>query len=227
MSFAKASRKEEDVKQSGGGKYITASGFYPVNIIAPFVNVGKKGAESVDLYVEFNGQKQPVYGNLRITNNDGSSNDIGSKIFNQLLIIADVDNVNDPIEGELPLGKKGAMKDCAILEDLSDIDVIIRVQMEYGSYMGSFTEKKVIKGFYRAEDKATAEEIVNGSDPGKGYEADEKYVNNITYKDGVTPEQIASWIAAKRPQDTAGNDASSTEDKKPAFGKKRFKTEAE
>lgn len=227
MSFAKTSRKAEDVKQSGGN-HITASGIYPVNIIAPLVSVSNGGSTTVDMYVDHNGQKQVIYGNLRVTNNDGSSNQIGAKIFNQLLIIAGLEDVADPVEAELPVGKKEAMKDCAVLEDLADLDVLMRVQMEYGAWNGNITEKKVIKGFYRAEDKATAEEIVNEAEFGKGFEADQKYVNNVTYKDEVTPEMVEQWIAAKRPKGTAGDAASggdtatSGKEKAPAFGKKRF-----
>lgn len=227
MSFAKASTKQEDVKQSGGN-YINGSGIYPIHVIAPFVSVSNGGSKSVDLFLEHSGQKQPLYGNLRITNNDDTSNKIGAKIFNQMMIIAGVDEVADPIEAELPMGKNGAMKDAAVLEDLSDIDILVRVQMEYGAHNGDITEKKIIKSFYRAEDKATAEEIVNETDFGKGYENDQKYVNNVTYKDDVTEEQVTAWIAAQRPKGTAGDTGdSSGKEKPPAFGKKRFAGKSE
>lgn len=224
MSFAKASRKAEDVKQSGGGKYIGGSGIYPVKILAPFVSVSNGGSQSVDLFVEHNGQEQVVYGNLRVTNNDGSRNDIGSKIFNQLLIIAGIDDVADPVEGELPIGKDGKPKEAAILEDLCDIEVLMRIQMEYSAWNGNIQEKKIIKGFYRPGDCATAEEIVNETEPGKGYANDQKYVDNVTYHNDLTAEQIEQWIKDKRPKGTAGDAAASGEDKKspPKFGKKRF-----
>jgi len=225
MSFAKTSKKAEDVKQSGGA-YINKSGIYPVHIIAPLVSVSNGGSTSVDMYVEHSKQKQVIYGNLRVTNNDGTPNKIGAKVFNQLLIIANLDDVADPIEAELPIGKKEKMKDCAVLEDLADISVLMRVQMEYSAYNGNIQEKKIIKGFYRAEDNATAEEIVNESEAGAGFAADQKYVNNITYKDGVTEEQVTAWIAAKRPDGTAGDSADTAggkSEKAPAFGsKKRF-----
>ena len=223
MSFAKASKKAADVKQSGGN-YINGSGIYPVNVIAPLVSVSNGGSTSVDMYVDHAKQKQVIYGNLRVTNNDGTPNKIGSKIFNQLMVIAGVDEVADPVEHELPIGKKEKMKDCAVLEDLADIDVLMRIQMEYGAWNGNITEKKIIKGFYRAEDKATAEEIVNETEAGAGYEADQKYVNNVTYKDDITPEQVAEWISAQRPDGTAGGsgDTAGSAKKAPAFGKKRF-----
>ena len=218
MSFATASKKKEDVQQ-GGSNHITGSGVYPVRILAPVVSVSKGGSASVDLYLEHLGQKQIVYGNLRVTNNDGSPNKIGAKIFNQLLIIADVDQVADPVSGELPIGKKEAMKEVDILEDLCDLDVMMRIQMEYSLYHDNIQEKKIIKAFFRAGDNATAEEIVNEETPGAGYERELKYVNNITFKDGLDEETIAKWIADKRP---SGSGSGSAPAKAPSFGSKRF-----
>lgn len=224
MSFAKASKKQEDVKQ-GGSNYITASGVYPIKVLAPVVSVSKGGSQSVDLYVDHLGQKQIVYGNLRITNNDDSPNKIGAKIFNQLLIIADVDAVADPVSAELPIGKKNskgdsAMKEVDILEDLCDLEVLMRIQMEYSIFNSNIQEKKIIKSFFRASDLATAEEIVNDETPGAGYEREQKYVNNITFKNDLTEEVIAQWIKDKRPEGTGGG--SSAPEKAPSFGSKRF-----
>ena len=222
MSFFSASKKAEDVKQ-GGSNHITTSGVYPVTVLAPVVSVSDNGSTTVDLYVDHQGQKQIVYGNLRITNNDGSPNKIGAKIFNQLLIIAGLDAVADPVEHQLPIGKNEALKDCAVLEDLADIDVLLRVQMEYTVWNGDIKEKKVVKSFFRASDRATAEEIVNDKDFGSGYEKEEKYFANITYKDGLTPEAISAWISAGRPKGTGGDAAGSGEKKEtPSFGQKRF-----
>ncbi|MCP4489786.1 MAG: hypothetical protein GY820_21085 [Gammaproteobacteria bacterium] len=218
MSFYKASKKSEDVKQ-GGNSYITKSGFWPVKIIAAIVNTSKGGSQSIDLYVDHAGQKQIVYGNLRIYNNDGSSNKIGAKIFNQLIIIAGLDDVAEPVERELPIGKDGKMEDCAVLEDLCNIDCVMRTQMEYNSYEGNIQEKKVIKAFFRAEDNATAEEIVNESTPGAGYEREQKYTDKITLKDGITEAMVTQWIADKRPSGTARNGGNV---EKPSFTKRRF-----
>lgn len=229
MSFFKSSKKAEDVKQ-GGSNHITASGVYPVTILAPIVSVSKNGSTSIDMYVDHKGQKQVIYGNLRITNNDDSENKIGSKIFNQLLIIAGKDEVSEPIEVELPIGKKEALKEAAILEDLTDIPVLMRIQMEYSVYNGKVQEKKVIKAFFRESDKASAEEIVNETNIGESFEREMKYVDNVTYKDDLTPESIQAWIAGGR-QDglPAGSSAGSSSEpaKKPAFGKRRFGADKE
>ncbi len=223
MSFFKASTKTEDIKQ-GGSNHITSSGVFPVTIIAPIVSVSKNGSTTVDLYLNHQGQKQVTYGNLRITNNDGSPNKIGAKIFNQLLIIAGVEEIADPIEADLPVGKKEAMKPCAVLEDLADIDILMRVQMKYSVFKGNIQEKKEIKGFFRASDNATAEEIVNETDIGKGFEREKKYLNNVTYLDGLTEEAVKAWIQKGRPLGTAsGTPTTGTgTDTPPSFGQKRF-----
>jgi len=222
MSFFTASKKKEDVKQ-GGSNHITGSGVYPVKVLAPVVSISKGGSTTVDLFIDHQGQKQIIYGNLRVTNNDGSPNTIGAKVFNQMMIIAGLDEVADPVEVELPIGKNSAMKTVTALEDLADIEILMRIQMEYGFYNGAITEKKVIKAFFRASDNATAEEIVNGTEAGKGYEAEMKYVNNVTYQDGVTPEQVAAWIASGRKESgKTGDTSSATTAAAPKFGARRF-----
>lgn len=223
MSFFKKSTSKEDLKQGGSSGYLNASGCYPVNIIAPFVSVSPNGSTSVDLFVEHEKQKQVIYGNLRVTNNDGSPNQIGSKVFNQLLIIADLEDVAEPIEAELPIGKNGKEQDVSVLEDLADIDVLMRIQMEYNIYNGNIQEKKVIKAFFRAEDNASAEEIVNGEGFGSQYEKESSYFDNVTYKDGLDAEAVAKWISEGRPKGTAGGATGTVAKKgdKPSFGKKR------
>jgi len=93
--------------------------------------------------------------------------------------------------------------------------------MEYTKFNNKIQERKVIKGFYRLSDGASAEEIVNETEAGLQMEKDQKYVNNITYKDGLTPEDIATWIAGGR-QNAGGSAAPKAAAKKPSFGKKRF-----
>ena len=220
MSFFKKSVDKADLEQSTGGKYINGSGVYAVNIVAPIVSAGKNGGISIDLYVNHKDQAQMIYGNLRIENNNGDVNKIGAKTFNQLLVIADVDDVADPIEAELPIGKKEALKDVSVLEDLADINVIVRIQQEYSVWKTDIKEKSVIRGFYRTKDNASAEEIVNETEAGKQYESESKYFDNVTYKDGLDAEIVEEWIKAKRPKGTGGG-STSTPPKTPSFGKPR------
>lgn len=223
MSFFQASTKKEDVQQGGDSSYISGSGFFPCTILAAIANKSTGGSTYVDFFVDYNGKKQIVYGNLRLKNNDGQDNKYGQKVFNQLLIIAGIDSVSDPVEGQLPIGKEGAMKDCAILEDLSglDLDVVMRVQMEYSVYQGDIKEKKNIKAFFRGADNATAEEIVNDSEAGAGYAREQKYKDLVTYQDDLTEEVVNEWISLKRPSDTIPG-ATAEAKPKPNFGKSRF-----
>jgi len=221
MSFFKASTDKKDLEQNSGGNYINKSGVYDVNLIVPFVSVSKGGSTVVDLFVDYNGQKQPVYGNMRITNNNGEPNKIGSKVFNQLVIIAGVEEVSEPVDAELPIGKKGAAKDVPVLEDLSDIDVTVHVQMEYSVNNGNIQESKVIRGFYRTDDKASAEEIVNGANAGTQYEKNTKFFESDYYRDGLEEEQVKEWIKAGRPKGTANGGSSSSTSKTPSFSKKK------
>lgn len=222
MSFFKAKTDKKALEQTSGSNYLNASGCYPVNIIAPFASVTEKGSVSVDLFLEHKEQKQVIYGNMRITNNDGNENAIGAKVFNQLMIIAGVEEVGDPIDAELPIGKKDAAKDVGVLEDLTDVDIILRMQMEYTVWNGNIQESKVIKGFFRAEDNASAEEIVNETEAGVQYAKDSKYFEIVTYKDGLDAAAVAAWVTDGRPKGTAGSGgASSTAAKKPSFGQKK------
>ena len=225
MAFANKSVSKEDVSQSVSS-YITKSGIYPVEILAAFVDTNAKESSVVNLFINHEDQQQVIYGNLRVTNNGGAENKIGMKIFNQLLIIADLDVCNDPVEMELPIGKDQADKTVAVLEDLSDTEVLLRIQIEYTQYEGDMVirENKVIKGFYRAEDKATAEEIVNDKDFGVGFEKDQKYVENITYKDNLTEDDITAWVAnGRKSGGKASGSTASAKPKTPKFGdKKKF-----
>lgn len=228
MGFANVNKSEEAIKDSGGGsKYLSFSGVYPVTIVGAFASEGTGGSTSVDFCVEHDGQVQVVYGNLRVFNNDGTENKIGMGTFNKLAVIAGLDTVSDPIEGELPIGKDQAMTDVALLDDFTDLECQMQIQLEYSIFSGNIQEKKVIRNFWTA-DGSSAAEVTNDKDHGKNLETTlEKYASNITYKDDLTPEAIAAWVADGRPKGTAGKAGGakanapkmSTGPKKAKFGK--------
>ena len=220
MSFATAKTDTKSLEQSSGSKFITKSGLYPVTILAPFVSVGKNGAQTVDLFVEYEEKAQTIYGKMSLTNNDGKPNEIGAKIFNQLLVVSGVDDVADPVDMELPIGKKGADKEVAVLEDLQDISCFLEIQMTYNIWNNSIQENSIIRGFYR-EDKASAAEVVNETEVGVQFAKQEAYASNDYLQDGLTPEQVAEWIKAKRPKNTANGGGSASAASAPSFGKKR------
>jgi len=226
MAIFKTKRDKESVAERTGGnsKYITQPGIFDVNVIAAFVNEGKGGSLSVDFFIDKDEQPQPLYGNLRITNNSGDENKIGAATFNKLLVILDEDEAADPEEATLPMGKDGADKDVAVIPNLTDFDIKVWVAIEYSVYNGSIKEKKVIRNFYRADDGASAEEIVNEAEPGVQYAKDLEYLETsenkgVIYKDDLTKETIDKWIKGGRKEGTIGG---STSVKKPSFAKKRF-----
>ena len=226
MAFAKKNTDKDAVKAQTSN-YINASGIYTVNVLAAFVDTSAAGSSVVNFYVENEGQAQVLYGNMRVTNKNNANgdtveNEIGMKLFNRMLVVADIDEVGDPVEGELPIGKGGDDKVVAILEDLADVEIQIRIQLEYSKYQGKINENKVIREFYRAGDNASAAEIVNDEDNhGTAFDKDQKYVDNITYKDDLTAADIAKWIAGGRESGGAGA-ADKPKAKTPSFGTKRF-----
>jgi len=227
--FTKQTDTESVTEFVGGGdsKYISKSGMYPINVIVPFVSTGREKHTTIDLFVEYNEQKQVIYGGMTFTNKDGKPNVIGRKILNKLVTLAGVDDVDDPVEAELPIGKKGAMKDVPVLESLADVDVIMQIRMEYGVWNNSITEKTVIKSFFRVSDNASVEEIV-AAEQGKDVEFGAQYAalaenaDFVTYNDGLTEEQVAEWIKNKRPKNSVGSGSTSTtQTRKPSFGRKK------
>ena len=74
MAFFKIDTSEENVKDySGdGGKWLNKSGIYDVIIKAVIVDTTAKGSEYLNLWIEYEGQLQPLYQAMRLTNNDGS-----------------------------------------------------------------------------------------------------------------------------------------------------------
>lgn len=207
-----------------GGNHINTSGIYDVTIKNIIVDINDKGARSLNLYVDNAGTPQVLFGAIKLDNNDGTPN-FQAALFSKLCVVAGVEDVSDPEEATLPIGKDKADKDVAVLPDFVDIDVKMRVQMEYSivpegyQKAGQISEKKVIKAFYTAEG-ASANEILNETEVGVNLEKDMKYADNVTYKDGLTAESVAAWIAGGRQGTVAGSSAPKTAAPKPTFGKK-------
>ena len=224
MAFRTVKTSEEHVKDytGDGGNYLNKSGMYEVVIKAVIVDSSPSGSEYLNLWVEYNGQEQPIFQAMRLTNNDGSEN-LGAKLFTKLCVIAgatDGAEIPDPVTRMIPIGEKGAEKECRVLEIFDDTPVHLRLQMEYGMYEGKVQERKNIRNFFRFEDKATAAEIINETEVGKQYEQELEYADKITLKDGLTEEDVAEWEKNRR----KGDSNKKEEPKKPAggFGGKRF-----
>lgn len=216
MSFIKINRDEAVVKESkGGGSYLSKSGIYPVTIKFASVSINDYNARSIDFNVDYNGNSSTLYG-LKLDNNDGSENYM-YPIFNNLAIIAGLDDISEPEEQEHAVGKDNEVKSFMVLDDFTGLEVLVRVQQEYSKYNNEIKSRLTIKGFYRAEDKANAFEIIKGEGFGTQHGKDLAYAEKITYKDGLTAEEVAAWEAQKSGKAGAVKPAAVTPIKSNAF----------
>ena len=194
MSFIKVDRSEKIVKESKGGSYLSKSGIYPITIKFASVSVNDSGARSIDFNVDYNGTSSTLYG-LKLDNNDGSENYM-YPIFNNLCLIAGLDDVNEPEEQEHQVGKDNELKSFMVLDDLTGLECYVRAQQEYSKYNNEIRSRLVIRSFYRA-DKANAFEITKGEGFGNQFEKDLPYADKITYKDGLTADEVKAWEDSK------------------------------
>ncbi len=209
--------------EGSGNDYMTKSGIYTNVVLKRLIyDEAANGGAVINMFVSNNGIEQVIYGDLRVYNKGGVDNKIGQERLEELLVILGLDGLDDPVEEDLPIGKKKAMKTVAVYEEVEDVEIDIKILNKYSVWNNSITEKCTIAKTYRADDHATAAEIVleetNPDDVvlGTKFEKDLEYVDTIKYEDGLTAEEVTAWIKAKRPKGTAG--ASGTT-KKPSFKK--------
>lgn len=226
------SKKTEAIKDSGnsGSGYINRSGIYDVVINYVQVAETKGGAYQLNFNVNNNGMDQTLYGPI-LVGKDGKVNEITQNLLNRLCIIAGMEDGQE-IEtetAEFPVGKDQKMTEMQVIPELSGLPVKMRVQMEYGLWNNEVQERKGIKAFYR-EDGATAAEAESGENIGKRLALDtEKYASNVTYRDGLTEEDVKNWIQARIDGNSSSTSAASapskaaptvkTNAKRPLFGK--------
>lgn len=225
MAFFKVNADEENVKDydGNGSAYIHKSGIFEAIIRNVIVDQTPNGSQFINLWIEHEGQEQPIFQAMRLTNNDGSPN-LGQKLFNKFCIVAGAEagiEIDDPVPTMVPIGKGGEMQECMVLEQFNDTPIFMRIQMEYTLYDGKIREQKVVRNFFRFEDKATASEIVNNAEPkGVQYEKELEYADKISYKDGLTEEDVQQYL-----KDRKSNKKTEEKDRKPAngfSGKRKF-----
>lgn len=202
MSFKLSVKKEDVAKASGGASFIGTSGIYDVTVQAVTVDQNEHGAVSLGFYVDLgNDNKQMLYGALPMATYDNSKVLEGNqKTFGTLCTIAGVDlETNfEPIEASLPIGKAGAAKDVAIFEEFEDVEVKMWIKQDYYRKKDrSIGESRTVKGFFRTEDNASGDEIINESEAGVRYEKQSKYFTDVGYKD-VTEDEVQEMIDARK-----------------------------
>lgn len=222
MAFFVISTNEDVIKDSGGNQdYLEDSGMYDIIIKEVIAETSSNGSSYLDLWIDYKGQPQMIFNAMRLTNNDGSKN-FGSDLFNKLALLlggGEGQEIADPVERTLPIGKEGAMKTVMVLQEFEELPVSIRFQMKYELYEGKVKPTKLIRNFFRFEDKATASEIVNNTEVGKQYAYEELKSKQDDLKDGLTPEDIIEWKKNGRGRNTTKEETNT----KPStgFGVKR------
>jgi len=232
MAFSlKVSTDKEMVKDSQGGAFISNSGVYDVKINFVSLEESKNGAISFNMNVDYQGQPTVIYGS-NINNNDGSENAIGRRLLNSLLVIAGLQDGQEPTidEETHKVGKDQTPTEFNVITDLSDIEVKIQIKQEFTMYNGNIREERNIYKFFR-EDGASAEEVTEQlADPafvvGKQLEAtlareattQPFYKGNKgTNEPAPTPAEVTAWIAAKK----AAKGGKPAPKAKPAAGAKK------
>jgi hypothetical protein len=192
------SKSADAMKDSGGGGYINSSGIYDVVINYVQVADTKNHAKQLNFNVKHSGMDQTIYGPI-LLGKDGKVNEITQNLLNRLCIIAGMEDGQE-IEtesAEYAVGKDRKMMEMDVIPDLADLSVKMRIQMEYSLWDDNVQERKGIKAFYR-EDGATASEAETGENIGKRIALDEeKYASNVTYRDGLTEEDVSAWVKAR------------------------------
>jgi len=215
------SNNDDAIKDSVGG-FINHSDIYDVQLNYVQLAKTKNGAYQLNFNVTNNGMAQTIYGPI-LVGKDGKVNEITKNLLNRLCVIAGMEDGQE-IEtetAEIPVGKDQKLMEMEIIPELSDIPVKMRVQMEYSLWNDQIQERRSVKAFYR-EDGATAAEAKTGENIGRRLAVDqEKYASHVTYKDGLTEEDVAEWLKARMSKSKSEPKTASpkTTSKRPLFGK--------
>ena len=211
--------------EGGGGSFLNRSGMYQDVILKRLIyDEAENGGAVVNLFVEYKGEEQVVYGDIRVYNKGGADNKIGQEQINELLIILDIEDLGEPEEEDLPIGKKKAIKTVAVFPAIDDEPISIRILNKYSVWNNNIGEKTTVAKFYQADTNATAYELLQQDEEdaivlGTKFGKDLEFAGNVKYEDGLTEGQVGSWIKAKRPKGTAGATTSSGTSRKPSFKK--------
>lgn len=216
--FFKTDVSASAIKEEEGGKYMSRSGIYDITIKIASVETNEKGANAINFNVDYSGTPTTLYG-LKLDNNDGTAN-YQRAIFNKLCVIAGLESIDDPEPQTHKLGKENKEVELMVLSEFEDIECKIRVQEEYSRFNGEIRNRMVIKNFYRT-DGATAEEISKEAQDepvtiGAKLAKDFDYAENVTYKDGLTADDITTWRAALKAAKQGGKTPAPAASSKPA-----------
>lgn len=210
MGLFKISKAKEMVQEKTGGDLITRGGIYDIVINWASVEESKNGAVQVNFNINYNDNEQVLYGPY-VQDKDGKTLQFGMRIINNLGIIAGLEEGQELeiAEEEHTVGKDKEVKTFQVLTDFTDLPCKVKVRERYSKHpsTGDIVKRLEILKFFAAEDGATAEEIVNGTDYGKQYEYEKDKPVPPKYEDGLTEEDVKAWYEAKKKEKDGNDDA--------------------
>lgn len=198
MFTFKVSAKTEDIRDTGSNASILRNGVHPVTLQFASVVETKNKALQLNLNVLSGGKSFVLYGPI-IQNTTGAANSIGMSLVHKLSIIAGLsegENISTE-EQTVPVGKDNTPTELNIIPQFSDLDCFIHIQEEYSRYNNEIRENFRIRNVFN-DKGASADEIIRDSEDDMGKQMAitvEKFVENVTYSDGVTAEEVAEWKA--------------------------------
>lgn len=211
MAFLKVDKEKTIADKSGGINVIRKSGIYDMTIKAASVNVTKGGATQMDFNLEGEDGSCTAYG-LTLFNKDGSEN-FGLNMLSALCTTLGIEELSDPEPEEFTFGEKVVTLNT--IPELKDVDVKVRLQMEYSRYNDKVRGAIKVRRFYRVSDGATGSEIAEEVEEFKQLGKDIPYADKDSLKDGVTPEEAAICLAElSAPKGGSGANPAAAETKK-------------
>ena len=203
--------------------FINKCGLYPVTIKFISFSQTSTGSWKFDLNIEHKGASQVIWGSV-FRDKDGEPVSIGARQMEALgtMIGLEPNSSLTTTTRTFNIGKDNKPTSFLIAEEFCDLEVQLRLQLEYSEYNG-IRENLVIRNIFRAEDGASAEEIRAGvptEELGKQLRLEmENHNNGPIYRDGLTPEQVEEWIKGGRNKGTTPAPTSaSTKKKTSMFG---------
>lgn len=187
----------EEKEVGEGGSSINTSGLYEIVIENAIVKYNAQNARTIWLQYRLNGQsKSGGMLFVRLDNNDGSRN-FQASIFEKLLVCNGIQKVGNLVKKEITTKKGTTKEDC--VGELSGKSAIILVEASYRKYEGKIQESLNIRDVFRMSDKASFREILEGKPVGERIQEliDNKLVEVVVYKDGITAEMVAEWKKAQ------------------------------
>lgn len=192
MAFFKLDNTK--VTDIGGGGNIREGGIYLINIER--VEYSEKGDNKIpclDIAYTLNGSGGYLFG-IWLKTKDGGDNEIGTNLLNNLMYILNIPQLNNPVKTKVS-NNEGKDREVQHFKEFQNKQIYVLVQERFHKYQGQLRQSLNIKGFFRADDKASSLEIKEGNEEkfGKKYQQVEKRGFSPLLDAGVTLSEVTQW----------------------------------